>query len=142
MKINSIPVGTTTPRSNWAQTDPRKSDFILNKPSFEAKQNQLAWVTDEDLDAMFGGTYEGVDKETYIDDDLVVDTLYAMTDVVVAGNSLKNLTGGIYLGSGEMPANCNVQIDPNGDAMTIGEIAQAAADLIPLYDGSVTKGAV
>ena len=27
------------------------------------KQNKLAWVTDEDIDAMFAGTYEGVETE-------------------------------------------------------------------------------
>jgi hypothetical protein len=94
MKIKGIPVGTSMPRPDWAQTDPRKANYIRNKPSFEAKQNRLAWVTDEDVDAMFEGTYEGVDKETYIDDDLVVDTLYAMEDVVVAGKSLKDLSIG------------------------------------------------
>ena len=32
MKIRGNTVGTTTPRSNWAQTDPTKADYILNKP--------------------------------------------------------------------------------------------------------------
>lgn len=29
-----------------------------------AKQNALDWVTDEDIDAMFAGTYAGVEDET------------------------------------------------------------------------------
>jgi phosphotransacetylase len=29
-----------------------------------------------------------------------------------------------------MPADCNVQIDPNGDAIGILEIAQAAAEIV------------
>lgn len=32
MKILGQTVSTTTPRPNWAQNDPRKADFILNKP--------------------------------------------------------------------------------------------------------------
>ena len=37
--------------------------------------------------------------------------------------SLKGDTGnpGIYLGSGDMPADCNVQIDPDGDCFTLDE---------------------
>lgn len=63
MKIKGIPVGTTTPRPNWNQDDPRKADFIRNKPPFEEKQNQLSWITEEDVEAMFEGTYEGVEDE-------------------------------------------------------------------------------
>lgn len=32
MKIRGNTVGTTTPRSDWNQSNPRKADFILNKP--------------------------------------------------------------------------------------------------------------
>lgn len=31
-KIIGITVGTNTPRPNWAQTDPKKADYIKNKP--------------------------------------------------------------------------------------------------------------
>jgi hypothetical protein len=33
MKITGQTVGTPTPRPDWAQDDPRKADFILNKPA-------------------------------------------------------------------------------------------------------------
>lgn len=41
--------------------------------------------------------------------------------------SLKGETGnhGIYLGSGDMPEDYNVQIDPNGDTLTIKDIIEA-----------------
>lgn len=100
MKIPGIPVGTTAPRPNWNQNDPKKADYIRNKPSFEAKQNRLAWVTDEDVEAMLSGTYEGVGEETYLNDDLVVDTLYALTDVIVAGKSFKDFEPGSGGGGG------------------------------------------
>ena len=29
---------------------------------------------------------------------------------------------GVYLGSGDMPADCNVQIDPNGDVITLEDL--------------------
>lgn len=32
MKIRGNTVGTTTPRPDWNQSNPRKADFILNKP--------------------------------------------------------------------------------------------------------------
>ena len=35
---------------------------------------------------------------------------------------------GVYIGSGDMPADCSVQIDPNGDALTVEEIAADAID--------------
>ena len=31
--------------------------------NFGAKQNKLAWATDEDIEAMFDGTYEGIENE-------------------------------------------------------------------------------
>lgn len=34
---------------------------------------------------------------------------------------------GVYLGSGDMPSDCNVQIDPNGEATTIQDIVDAVA---------------
>lgn len=39
---------------------------------------------------------------------------------------LESLKGksGVYLGSGEMPADCNVQIDPDGDALTLEEVVR------------------
>lgn len=38
--------------------------------------------------------------------------------------SIKGETGesGVYLGSGDMPENCNVQIDPNGETLTLEEL--------------------
>lgn len=35
---------------------------------FNGKQNKLDWVTDEDLDAMFAGTYEGTEDEATVYD--------------------------------------------------------------------------
>lgn len=37
--------------------------------------------------------------------------------------SLKG-SSGVYLGSGDMPADCNVQIDPNGDVLTFEKILE------------------
>ena len=43
------------------KTDPTPADAFKNLG--KKKQNKLAWVTDEDIDAMFDGTYEGVENE-------------------------------------------------------------------------------
>ena len=64
MKIKGIPIGTTSLRPNWEQTDNRKSDYIRNKPDLNKKQNKLGWVTDADIDAMFAGTYVGDEDES------------------------------------------------------------------------------
>jgi hypothetical protein len=37
---------------------------------------------------------------------------------------------GVFVGSGEMPEDCNVQIDPNGDALTIEQLIQAVASQV------------
>ena len=50
---------------------------------WRAKQNKLTWVTDEDIDAMFEGTYEGEEDESaegcypiyeVVDENLVIGT--------------------------------------------------------------------
>lgn len=45
---------------------------------------------------------------------------------------LESLKGnsGVYLGSGDMPADYNVQIDPNGDSLSMGDILQAVAEML------------
>ena len=44
---------------------------------------------------------------------------------------------GVYLGSGDMPADCNVQIDPNGDPTTIQDIVESVIAQLPVYNGEV-----
>lgn len=85
MKIKGIPVGTpmarpdweqnnplradyiknkpTIPKPDWNEKNPASADYIENKPDFNAKQNKLAWATDDDIEAMFDGSYEGVENE-------------------------------------------------------------------------------
>jgi hypothetical protein len=42
MKIMGNTVGTTMPRSDWAQTNPKAADFIRNKPDIPALQKAAA----------------------------------------------------------------------------------------------------
>lgn len=44
---------------------------------------------------------------------------------------------GVYIGSGDMPDDCNVQIDPNGDAFTVEEIIAKVVAALPVYNGEV-----
>ena len=39
MKIRGNTVGTTMPRPDWNQTDPKKADYIANKPDLESMNN-------------------------------------------------------------------------------------------------------
>jgi hypothetical protein len=45
---------------------------------------------------------------------------------------------GVYVGSGDMPDDCNVQIDPNGDAFTLdyylGDVNAALDEIIALQE--------
>ena len=45
MKITGIPVGGTSPRADWNQTDPAKADFIKNKPDMAAYCKKSATYT-------------------------------------------------------------------------------------------------
>lgn len=44
---------------------------------------------------------------------------------------------GVYVGSGTPPAGTRVQVDPNGEAYTVGDLLQAVIDLLPKYSGEV-----
>ena len=44
----------------------------------------------------------------------------------------------VYVGSGEMPEGYKVQIDPSGDIITLEALAQAVADILPAYDGTIS----
>ncbi len=47
MIVKGIPVGTTMPRPDWNQNDPRKADFIKNKPDIEKNFLKKSNVDDE-----------------------------------------------------------------------------------------------
>ncbi|MBQ3557860.1 MAG: collagen-like protein [Oscillospiraceae bacterium] len=42
---------------------------------------------------------------------------------------------GVYVGSGDMPEGYNVQIDPDGDAMTMDELVGRVLDSLPAAEG-------
>ena len=44
---------------------------------------------------------------------------------------------GVYIGSGDMPEECNVQIDPNGDTFTFDELIAEVIATLPVYNGEV-----
>lgn len=53
--------------------------------------------------------------------------------------SLKGVDGKntVYVGSGEMPADCNVQIDPDGEVLTLQDIVSNVIAQLPVYNGEV-----
>lgn len=57
MKITGNTVGTTTPRSDWNQADPKKADFIRNKPDIVLSVNNLK--PDETGNVEVNQYYEG-----------------------------------------------------------------------------------
>ena len=48
-KIRGNTVGTTTPRSDWNQTDPTKADYILNKPNISGGTGEGAAINDNSI---------------------------------------------------------------------------------------------
>lgn len=42
---------------------------------------------------------------------------------------------GVYIGTGDMPDDCNVQIDPNGAVTTMDEITAAVLASMPTAEG-------
>ena len=54
---------------------------------------------------------------------------------------LESLKGdpGIYLGSGDMPEDCNVQIDPNGEATTLESIVAEVAEVVSTETGVICE---
>jgi hypothetical protein len=47
---------------------------------------------------------------------------------------------GVYLGSGDMPADCNVQIDPEGEPIgSVEDIVNAVLESLPVYNGEVEE---
>lgn len=48
-------------------------------------------------------------------------------------------SSGVYLGSGNMPEDCNVQIDPDGDEITIETIADEVGEIVSSKIGIVNE---
>lgn len=44
-------------------------------------------------------------------------------------------SSGVYVGSGDMPDDCNVQIDPSGDVLSVEGLVEAVIAALPIYGG-------
>ena len=44
---------------------------------------------------------------------------------------------GVYVGSGDMPEGYNVQVDPDGDVLTLEQLVAAVVAALPKYEGEV-----
>ena len=73
MKIRGNTVGTTTPRPDWNQSNPRKADFILNKPDAvlfaaqsltEAQMDQARKNIGAVSNSLFSGFATDLDQRT------------------------------------------------------------------------------
>ncbi len=62
MKIKGIPVGTPMKRSDWNQTDPRKADYIMNKPDMCGLGAPTGFVAD--LNTCLVNGWYGVNSST------------------------------------------------------------------------------
>ncbi len=58
-------------------------------------------------------------------------------EYVDSGKSTRGERGysGVYIGSGEMPEDCNVQIDPTGEIITVESLAAAVWGALPAAEG-------
>lgn len=67
MKINGNTVGTTMPRTNYNQTDPKKADYLVGRENILGK-DELASVTEEILaEAKESGEFDGKDGRDGVD---------------------------------------------------------------------------
>lgn len=44
---------------------------------------------------------------------------------------------GVYVGSGDMPEDCSIQIDPTGEALSVDWLVNAVIAKLPIYSGEV-----
>ena len=66
MKIRGNTVGTTMPRTNYNQTDPKKADYLVGRENIVGK-DELATITEDILaKAKASGEFDGADgKDGY-----------------------------------------------------------------------------
>ena len=113
MKIKGIPVGTTMPRPDWNQTDPKKADYILNKPIPDT-----TYITPK----MYGAKGDGTTDDT--------GAIQAMFDDV-AGEKKVYFPSGKYRTTAtiNVPAVPDIEMDGmiianhNGAALVLGQAA-------------------
>ena len=122
-KIRGNTVGTTMPRPDWNQTDPKKANYIKNKPTVVETVNGKAPDENGNVEVNSAATEEQIAAavEAYLEENPVecegVKTVNG-TPPDENGNVTVEATGsGVYVGSGDMPDGYNVQIDPTGEAI-------------------------
>ena len=81
-KIRGNTVGTPAPRSDWNQTDPRKADYIANKPDIPKLQEQI-----EEAEAIAKGRATGYVFDTVDDLDAWLSDA-ANTEKLLLGDNL------------------------------------------------------
>ena len=147
MEIREI-IGNTTatpnPRPDWSQQDDSKADYIKNKPEAMPNPHSLKFIGE------VTGAYDGSEEVTIDTSDIrgttfipsVAEdgTLSWTNDRGLDNPEPVNIKGasGVYVGDGDMPEGCNVQIDPSGAAFSYElteaektEIAQMVYDMFP-----------
>lgn len=71
--------------------------------------------------------FEGTEAE-WVESLPGADGTVAFDDLTDAQKESLRGESGVYIGSGDMPEDCNVQIDPTGEAITIEEIVNAIVE--------------
>lgn len=126
MKIIGVTVGTTLPKPNFDQTDPRKGDFIKNKPDFDGLQVRVADVEEALEGKQPLGDYalkseipsiEGLATETYVDNkvadlvDSAPETLNTLNELAAALGDDPNFATTLATQIGEIKAELTINYD-------------------------------
>ena len=133
MKIRGNTVGTTTPKPNINQTDPKKGDYIHGiedlKAQIRGAEESVSSLRKEAGDAI--GYVQGAVATvagnvakciSYEEQNLTeAQKTQAKKNLGITGSGGTTGTEGstVYVGSGEMPEGYNVQIDPEGETPAV-----------------------
>lgn len=123
MKIRGNTVGTTMPRPDWKQTDPRKADYIFNKPDIEGMMGSIEAA----LDAIIAIQEELIPDETIIF--YIYDTEYTANKGMTWGEwcDSEYNTVGFFDADGEIDTGAGLLLTPEGDSVTGSDVIIAGA---------------
>jgi hypothetical protein len=89
--------------------------IVLHVLQYDESKVTFAYSFVEKTD--LGTNYTTMQAIVQSDGDVVSD--------IVSENLVTEVSSGVYVGSGDMPDDCNVQIDPNGEALDLNALIDA-----------------
>ena len=148
MKIQGNTVGTPTPRSDWNQNDPKKADYIKNKPDIQAMQTAInnaataasnAATAASKANTAAGNAQSTADEAKSLAQAAMPKSGGTMTSAIAMGG---NKITGLGAPTANADAATKAYVDEKHQVMTVTVPASGWGEVLGMYAQGITVSGI